>query len=145
MVAPRDEHTAVLDEPNGTMVVFGGFQDGERNNSVAIYQLKTNIWQKVKHPENAKLPCPRSGHTAVVHDGSMYVFGGKADKGIKLNDLWAFNLLSHAWKKINPVDEVIPEIRSGHSSCIYEDLILVFGGIFEITRELNDVYGFSIS
>jgi hypothetical protein len=24
-------------------------------------------------------------------------------------------------------------------------LILIFGGIFEITRELNDVYGFSLS
>lgn len=62
-----------------------------------------------------------------------------------MNDLWAFNLQSHIWKQINPADEVIPEIRSGHSSCVYQDLILIFGGIFEVTRELNDVYGFSLS
>jgi hypothetical protein len=51
VVKPRDEHTAVLDEPNGTMVIFGGFEDGERVNDVAIYNLKTNIWQKIKHSE----------------------------------------------------------------------------------------------
>lgn len=65
-VLPRDEHTAVVDEANSMMVVFGGFQDGERTNETITYNLKTNVWTKVKMADNAKVPCARSGHSAVV-------------------------------------------------------------------------------
>ena len=29
--------------------------------------------------------------------------------------------------------------RSGHSACIYKDMMVVFGGIHEITKELDDM------
>lgn len=145
LVLPRDEHTAVIDEANGQMVIFGGFQEGERTNEVALYNLKTSTWCKVKLDEDAKKPSPRSGHAAVVHNGVMYVFGGKTDNSLKLNDLWAFSLSANKWHEVRPVDEVIPDVRSGHSACVYDGLILVFGGIFEVTKELNDVCAFSIS
>jgi len=32
--------------------------------------------------------------------------------------------------------------RSGHSCEIYDNYMIVFGGIFEITKELNDVHLF---
>lgn len=75
----------------------------------------------------------------------MYVFGGKSDNSVKLNDLWAFNMSSHQWSLIKPVDEVLPETRSGHTACMYDGIMLVFGGIFEVTKELNDVCAFSLS
>jgi len=127
------------------MVIFGGFEDGERTNEIIIYNLKTNVWNKVKLADNAKRPCARSGHSAVLQNNIMYVFGGKADNSLKLNDLWAFNLQSLVWTQIKPVDDVLPETRSGHSACIYDNMILVFGGIFEVTKELNDVCAFSLS
>jgi len=74
------------------MIVFGGFKEGERTNDVAMYNVKTNVWSNDKLPEGAKKPCPRSGHSAVMHNGTMFIFGGKADNSHKLNDLWAFNL-----------------------------------------------------
>ena len=43
-VPPRDEHTAVLDETNYQMAIFGGFQQGERTNEVAIFNLKLFVW-----------------------------------------------------------------------------------------------------
>jgi len=43
-VKPRDEHTAVIDEANGTMIVFGGFEDGERTNETILYNMKNNMW-----------------------------------------------------------------------------------------------------
>lgn len=74
----------------------------------------------------------------------MYIFGGKADNSRKLNDLWAFNLATSSWQLVKPVDDVVPEVRSGHSSCIYDGLIIVFGGIYEVTKEMNDTYAFSL-
>lgn len=144
IVKPRDEHTAVIDEANSAMVVFGGFEDGERTNETVIYNLKTNVWTKVKLGNNDKRPCPRSGHSACVSGHTMYVFGGKSDNSHKLNDLWAFDLNSHLWSHVNPVDDELPETRSGHSAVIYHKIMIIFGGIFEVTRELNDVLAFSI-
>ena len=142
---PRDEHTAVLDETSASMVIFGGFQGGERVNEVAFYNLKTNVWQKVVYANEALVPSARSGHSAVAHQGHMYVFGGKSDKSVKLNDLWQFNLQTHTWKRASVVDDVQPEVRSGHSSCVYDNMIIVFGGIYEVTKELNDCYGYSLT
>jgi hypothetical protein len=30
--------------------------------------------------------------------------------------------------------------RSGHSACNYNGYMIIFGGLFEITKELNDSY-----
>jgi hypothetical protein len=30
--------------------------------------------------------------------------------------------------------------RSGHSASLYKDMMLIFGGIFEVTRELDDMH-----
>jgi N-acetylneuraminic acid mutarotase len=144
IVKPRDEHSAVVDEANSAMVVFGGFEEGERTNETIIYNLKTNVWTKVKLTDSAKRPCPRSGHSACVSGHTMYVFGGKSDNSHKLNDLWAFDMQSHSWSQVNPVDDEMPETRSGHSAIIYHKIMIIFGGIFEVTRELNDVLAFSI-
>jgi hypothetical protein len=40
---------------------------------------------------------------------------------------------------MQPIDGRSPDPRSGHTACYYEGYILVFGGILEVTKELNDV------
>jgi len=75
----------------------------------------------------------------------MYVFGGKSGNSTKLNDLWAFNMSKHIWSEVICTDETIPEPRSGHTACLYDGTMLVFGGIVEVTKELNDVCAFSVS
>jgi N-acetylneuraminic acid mutarotase len=34
--------------------------------------------------------------------------------------------------------------RCGHSATIYNDYLVVFGGIYEITKELNDCFVFDL-
>ena len=38
----------------------------------------------------------------------------------------------------------VPVARSGHTAIVYKDYIVIFGGIYEITRELNDLHIFDI-
>jgi hypothetical protein len=33
--------------------------------------------------------------------------------------------------------------RSGHSACAYNDYMILFGGIHEVTKELDDMIAFS--
>ena len=41
----RDEHSANIYE--GTMVIFGGFVEGERVNDIYRFYFKENKWEKV--------------------------------------------------------------------------------------------------
>jgi len=99
----------------------------------------------------ADQPCPRTGHSAIIHkeekDGEcLFIFGGKNDDNEKLNDLWKFQLSSGTWNQIKCDDEEsLPSPRSGHSASMYEGRMLIFAGIFEITKELNDAFVFDFA
>lgn len=72
----------------------------------------------------------------------MYVFGGKDDENNKLNDTWKFHINSSTWEEVKQVDEPVP--RSGHAACIFKDYMIIYGGIFDICKELNDMHIFDM-
>ena len=69
----------------------------------------------------------------------MYVFGGKDEDSEKLNDLWVFNLAEKRWVEIEAQGD-IPFERSGHSSDVFDGHLVIFGGIWDVTKELNDLH-----
>ena len=126
------------------MVIFGGFSQGTRTNEVAIFNIQANNWVNVKFPRGEALPCPRSGHSASIYNGQMFIFGGKDEESEKLNDLWCYNVAEQFWLKIQVEDEsLLPIARSGHTSDVYNGYLVLFGGIKEVTKELNDLSVFS--
>ncbi len=74
----------------------------------------------------------------------MYIFAGKNEASEKLNDLWVFNIADQFWKEIKTEQGDIPLPRSGHSSDVYDGNLVIFGGIFDVTKELNDLSIFSL-
>jgi len=72
----------------------------------------------------------------------MYIFGGKDEDNEKLKDLWIFDLTNHKWTEILCDSSMIVS-RSGHSSSVYKDYMILFGGIHEVTKELDDMIAFS--
>jgi N-acetylneuraminic acid mutarotase len=76
----------------------------------------------------------------------LWVFGGRDEDNKKLNDLWKFDLAANTWQEIKPSDGNYPLARSGHAADVYEgQYMVVFGGIYEITKELNDLHMFDFS
>ena len=139
MPLPRDDHTAVVHDGR-EMIVFGGFVDGgERTNETYIYIIKDNKWEILEAGKGG--PKPRAGHSAVVYGNMMVVFGGRDEDNEKLNDLWIFDIPSRKWKEEKPVSPA-PIPRSGHSACIVRDQMMIFGGILEVTKELDDMHTF---
>ena len=59
-------------------------------------------------------------------------------QSITLNVRFCFR--EQTWTRIDSFDAPLP--RSGHSACIFNSLMLVFGGIHDITLELNDMHIF---
>ena len=59
--------------------------------------------------------------------------------------MWKFDISARVWTEIVvDVPDTVPSPRSGHSSTLYQGYICVFGGIFEVTKELNDLHLFDI-
>jgi N-acetylneuraminic acid mutarotase len=72
----------------------------------------------------------------------LYVFGGKDEENNKLKDFWRLDLGQGVWSEIISNDNSEPLERSGHSCDVYGNYMILFGGIYEITKELNDFYMF---
>ena len=137
---PLDSHSACLYE-DGTaawMVVFGGFAAGERSSSVYTLNLASEKW---KQAQTSRGPEGRSNQSAVIYKDHMYIFGGTSEEGEKLCDLWKLDLRTYHWEQVDCSGEV-PSGRSGHSAVLYGDVMIVFGGMKDITKETNDMYSY---
>ena len=61
--------------------------------SFILYDLRCRLsfsdlrWEKMRYV-GKDAPCPRAGHSSVLYRDNLYVFGGKDNDNIKLNDLW---------------------------------------------------------
>uniref|UniRef100_H2LJV7 Attractin like 1 n=1 Tax=Oryzias latipes TaxID=8090 RepID=H2LJV7_ORYLA len=95
---PRYLHSAVL--LSGTLLVFGGnthndtsLSNGARCFSADFlaYDIACDEWEVLPKPDLHR-DVNRFGHSAVVSNGSMYVFGGFS--GVLLNDVLVYRPLS---------------------------------------------------
>ena len=68
----------------------------------------------------------------------MYIFGGKGNED-KLSDTWKFNFATRQWQFIVDGTEDTPKSRSGHATGIYGRYMIIYGGIHDVCKELNDI------
>jgi len=63
-----------------------------------------------------------------------------------LDDLWEFDIGAGTWSQIQIQDgDLRPLARSGHTAVTYNNKMYIFGGILELTKELNDMLVFDFS
>ncbi len=80
---------------------------------------------------------------AAVVGTKMYVFGGNNGNKV-FNDLHCLDTITMKWNKIKRVGN-IPCARSAHTmTAMNEKYLVVFGGINENGKPLNDIYIFDI-
>eukprot|EP00013_Stygamoeba_regulata_P019579 CAMPEP_0177654394 /NCGR_PEP_ID=MMETSP0447-20121125/14303_1 /TAXON_ID=0 /ORGANISM="Stygamoeba regulata, Strain BSH-02190019" /LENGTH=621 /DNA_ID=CAMNT_0019158029 /DNA_START=286 /DNA_END=2149 /DNA_ORIENTATION=- len=126
LVKRRYRHSACIF--GNCMFVFGGEQGGEQGvcfNDFYELNLETNEWREVH--ATGTVPEPRSGHTAVVHDGSMYIFGGKNKSPQYFRSIYRFRFDTRTWSQVT-ADGIAPPRTYNHSAFIYRNNLYVFGG-----------------
>ncbi|ETV70104.1 hypothetical protein, variant 1 [Aphanomyces astaci] len=69
---------------------------------------------------------PRTGHTVVSHNATLYVFGG-TDRRRRQQDLFQFDIESCAWSQVD-VHGTLPPRRSGALGVVHENHMYIFGG-----------------
>ena len=127
------------------LYVFGGCKSEKlgRNytffNDVFKYNITTNIWSLIPWNRTKGVkPKPRSSHSSVIYDKKMYVFGGTTNQVDVLSDFFSFDFTTQTWKEIITVDKEEISGRYGHSSDIYNDSMIVYGGYKNTTE--NDIW-----
>jgi len=127
-------HTAVVNEDDGTMLLFGGYGITLLND---FYQFSfaNSTWSKVK--EFGSPPKPRKFHQAIYFKRCMYIIGGFG-LSYNYNDFYRYSFESHLWITMSE----LPFERRGHSAVLYKDSIFVFGGFDH--KQRNDVFMYSL-
>ena len=145
----RDDH-AMSECSDSSFFVFGGFVNGSRTNELAKFSMaNSQTYQSAllqeNNTEDETRPKPRASHASACWNDKLYVFGGQDDDNNKLEDLWEFDANS-GWRQIQ-IEEgaFVPTPRSGHSAVTYGNKMYIFGGIFELTKELNDMLVFDFT
>ncbi|XP_029985308.1 tip elongation aberrant protein 1-like [Sphaeramia orbicularis] len=98
-------------------------------------------------------PSPRYGHALAVAGKVAFLFGGASsiiqqnNSCVYFNDLYVLTVDAEdvMWEEI-PQNGAVPSAREGHSLCIVEGKLYLFGGLShpDATECLPDVYSFDI-
>lgn len=77
--------------------------------------------------EMAPTIAARFSHAAIVHEHSMYVYGGGSSTETTFNDLWRFDLSKREW--IRPLSMgTYPTPKACASIVCYKNSLILFGG-----------------
>ncbi|RPA81853.1 galactose oxidase [Ascobolus immersus RN42] len=132
------------------LFLFGGESDGHFFQDLSAFDLgslqQDCDWKRLS-PEavngKSNLPAPRSNHTMVVFQDSLYLFGG-SDSTTWYNDVWRYDVKFNKWTEIECIG-YIPSPREGHSVALVSDVMYIFGGRTQTGRVLGDLAAFRIS
>lgn len=110
------------------MYIFGGrgTDDRARNNMFCV-ELANHRFKQINQ---INAPKERDGHSCVVHNDSLVVFGGiQGSLGSYnvYNDTHVFDLATKTWRELETVGDV-PAGREGHASWVIDDYMFIYGG-----------------
>uniref|UniRef100_A0A8C5C638 Kelch domain containing 3 n=1 Tax=Gadus morhua TaxID=8049 RepID=A0A8C5C638_GADMO len=130
---------------------FGGYCSGEdyetlRQIDVHVFNSVSLRWMKLPPVRTAgrehtrEGPYMRYGHTAVLLEDTIYIWGGRNDTEGACNVLYAFDVNTHRW--FTPkISGTIPGARDGHSACILGKAMYIFGGYEQLADCFsNDIH-----
>jgi len=143
------------------MYIFGGYdKDTFVSNDLYEFNFNTLTWKKVK--TKGRYPKDRYHHSAVVYQGSMYIFGGfkcfnelmeyrfgmsapllPLPPPSRFSNNFFFISISPAtetWSLVN-ARGTLPRPRWGHKAVVYNDKMYMFGGQ-DLIKTFDDLYEF---
>ncbi|KAJ1562939.1 hypothetical protein HK405_005618 [Cladochytrium tenue] len=118
----------------GGLVIFGGRDaNDEYLNDLYILNLSTMEWQR---PETSGTPpSGRSKHSAVIYDGSLYIYGGWEAMDLVSSQLNVLNLRTMQWNT-EPI-HVVP--RHSHFCTAYKHRLYIYGGMTPSMDPATDI------
>lgn len=129
---------------NNGVYVFGGDNGKAMLNDLLRFDVKEKSWGRAF--ATGHLPAPRYHHSAVVHESSMYIFGGytgdlHSNSNLRnQNDLWEYKFDTTQWLEVRtPVNSAKPVPRSAHGAAVFNGWLYIFAG-YDGNARLKDMW-----
>lgn len=106
----------------------------------ALFSYQPFVWTEFKTLK--KSPNSRRGHSSVLADTYMIVFGGCYMETKCFNDLFFLDLRTQNWIEMK-TKGTIPSPRQGHSAVLYGSTMWIYGGSSS-EGYLNDLYSLNL-
>ncbi|KAK3930299.1 Actin-fragmin kinase, partial [Frankliniella fusca] len=135
--APRGRrgHSALV--YRGSMLVYGGYRDLRgSSNELWAFHFDTESWHIISSGKTVSksdsIPPARHKHSAVIHDDTMWVYGGMTDLNER-QDLWRIDLHRKRWQCVRAggrrgAGGGGPGPLHSHAACRLPGCMLLFGG-----------------
>ncbi|XP_076180349.1 leucine zipper like transcription regulator 1 isoform X1 [Ptiloglossa arizonensis] len=142
--ARRSKHTAVAYED--AIYVFGGDNSKSMLNDLLRFDVKEKSWGRALAA--GAPPAPRYHHSAVVHNSSMFVFGGYTgdihsnSNLTNKNDLFEYQFQTCQWTEWKFIGKT-PVARSAHGAAVYDNKLWIFAG-YDGNARLHDMWTISL-
>ena len=129
----RTSHAAVISD--GDMWVVGGeFLHRAPTSSMVIHRdMVTSTWDMVL-TTGTRAPSERYGHSVVIHNNKLFMYGGVMRSGHVSKELWSFDIETKLWTRETPkkgrcIGSLCGEIHSaGHTATVVQNrMIVIFG------------------
>jgi N-acetylneuraminic acid mutarotase len=134
----RFGHTCIV--YNQSMYVFGGWDGHDTLDDLYQYSFGSKIWYELRKTQGIK-PNPRYRHSCVLHESSLFIFGGVDKSQIRYNDLYEYNIDKREWVCKRTTGKC-PSSRTFHRSVMHGEFMFVLGG-FDGKRK-NDLYSIKL-
>jgi len=139
----------VKSDISNSIYVFGGYIQSHCTNELWTFNTDRNFWKRITTEVS---PPARANHSAEMltnyntNTETIVIIGGVNEDLERLNDVWLYSIKENEWKEVKFTSEdILLTPRSEHSSVIYNNEIIIFGGRDQSMKELNDVMVLNLS
>ncbi|XP_066542815.1 kelch domain-containing protein 3 [Hoplias malabaricus] len=147
--APEELEEHIMVAQQGMLYVFGGLRDSGYSNSKTplwVFDTVKEQWLYLQEQSSTSqhvVPSNRKGHSAVVLESSMYIYGGYIDIRGTSQEFWKLDLDSRTWSLLSNASTG-PGPRYSHSAMTHGSCIYLYGGLQGL-KEQRDLWRWSLS
>lgn len=140
----RMGHTATLRDED--LYIYGGFDLNTKTYSSALWRANLRYgeldWELIQLESPAG---KRAGHTSILYQDSLYIFGGQNEDGY-LSDLWRYDFLTAEWIRCYMWSDksYFPSARIGHVAVYWSDEGMYIWGGYGEHGFVNDMWRFDL-
>lgn len=115
-------------------------ESGVKSTELCQNQNSGVMWREIKQKNEI---FGRRGHTGVFYNHQIYIFSGFCDsKEEFLRDFHKFDVVLNVWKQLPPSPNMPPKGTWGHTASIYNDEMIIFGGL-HYNEYTNECYSYN--
>eukprot|EP00475_Leptophrys_vorax_P014112 TRINITY_DN20499_c0_g1_i1.p1 TRINITY_DN20499_c0_g1~~TRINITY_DN20499_c0_g1_i1.p1 ORF type:complete len:385 (-),score=72.59 TRINITY_DN20499_c0_g1_i1:66-1220(-) len=138
----RSSHGANVDYASGKMFITCGLGSTVKGD-VHEFDFKNYHWRKLDL--QGDVIAPRYGHSSVIFQDKIYLFGGAGSKSFS-QDLYAIDINGNSCEKLRYFGRW-PSPRYKHAVAVipFTTELMLFGGAEKMNYQLSDLYLFNFS